>query len=250
MAFNSKYVPSYEGSLSSCILDFFGFEHSKEYSSYSQGVYVSDSNEISGQRKEYRSHITEREIFVRKTTPTGKALELENKFIKLIENDPKWQYRGPFGKTFDPCRTMNKPTSLAEYYKLHCFRSVNKNITRPSSRIFFIIAAIICGIWFLPYSYIFPVFEAKFGYDIGSVLYVFPVPGIAFLSAIIIKSIRQSRYEKKLLRAKASFPEFSKLNSVKKAEIRQKYLDDMDSFYGKEAGDFLREYAKLKGYDK
>ena len=51
MAFKRSYEPTYDGTTTSCILDFFGFKRETKYVSHSRGVYVRDDNEKSGQRK-------------------------------------------------------------------------------------------------------------------------------------------------------------------------------------------------------
>ena len=240
MPFDTKYKPN-GYTLYGGILPFFGFKKDTDTTFYTQGVYVPDSDTLSGKRKEYRTHSREEEIYIRETTPSGKELMLENRFLILAKYDQRFQSSSSGSKQFDPFQTPYKCTSLEEYYN-----SVYTYRPSPSFLPLLIIAVVLCAIWFLPYSYIFPFFEQRFGYEMGCAIYVFPVPVIVILITLIIQKIRMGVYN----RRKKAIPKLSSLSYTEKAAVREKYLADMDVRYGKDYGDILREYAILKGYDR
>ena len=228
MIFSSQYSDSSECKFRN-ILPFFGFERDKETNFRSRGVYVSDANALSGKSKVYRRESYEEDVLVRKVTPTGKAWDLEAKFIQLAS---------PFdGKRLPYISTSVKDFYCAEQrHKLGLFRPVFKTI-----------AKILIGIWLLSYSYTFPLFKQQFGYDVGCVLFVFAVPGLLFLIGWLIDMIRENLYDRHLNEMKDGY---SKLSGAQKEELRQQYFADMEKQYGKEAGAVLKEYAILKGYDR
>ena len=228
MAFDKKYPDPCKWSF---ILPFFGFERDKETNFRSRGVYVTDTNSLSGKSKMYRSEAYQEDIYVRHTVPTGKARELEDKFLRLMSSSP------PKGKYYSYVTT-----SLESFYK-----SLQREKVPRFRPVFTIIFAILIGVWLSTYLYTFPIFEQRFGYDIGSVLFVFPVPAVLILTGLLIDHIRRrahSRLEEKLLNG------FSKLSHAEKEAVRQQYFADMEKHYGKQAGAVLKEYAILKGYDR
>lgn len=239
MAFDRKYPDTSKWSF---ILPFFGFEREKETSFYSQGVYVSDANALSGKSKVYRSNAYDEYVYVRTNAPTGRARDLEDKFIRIVSSSDKTFLAGI-------------DTSLSDFYR-HMLSSSKKFSSPPAFRwIFTIIAAILIGIWFLPYYFTFPIFVQRFGYEMGSALFVFPVPGTLFLIGWLIDKMRKRPYDRAYDRAYKEYQNeilngYSKLSSVQKEEVRQQYFANMEKWYGKEAGAVLKEYAILKGYDR
>lgn len=225
MAFDRKYPDSSKWSF---ILPFFGFEREKETNYRSRGVYVSDANALSGKSKVYRSESYEEDVFVRKVNPTGRLCELEEKFI---------QYASPFDGKYLPFIC----TSLKDFY---CFECVKTRAFRP---VFKTVSKILIVLWLLSYSYTFPLFEQQFGRDVGSVLFVFAVPGALFLIGWLIDMFRENIHDRHLSEMRNGY---SKLNGTQKEELRQQYFADMEKKYGTAAGAVLREYAILKGYDR
>lgn len=226
MAFDKQYPDPCRWSF---ILPFFGFEREKETRFRSRGVYISDSDTLSGKRKVYGRESYDEDVFVRTKIPTGRERELEDEFIRIVSSSNEKLFAGI-------------ETSLEGFYR-------NKQSCKlPSFRpIFKIIAAILIGVWFLPYSYTFPLFKQRFGYDTASVLFVFPVPGTLFLAGWFIDKLRSRAYDR---REDEILKGYSKLSYAQKEEIRQQYFAEMEKWYGKKAGAVLKEYAILKGYDR
>lgn len=210
-----------------CILPFFGFSHGSDSDTYTQGVYISDSDTLSGQRKVYGTHSVDVEVFSRSAEPTGKALELENKFIALVKKNKGMD---------DPWKMPYVPTSMREYYDSH----VKGNAV--GSGCVLSIAAII--LWFVFYNSIFPLFEAQMDYDSACVAFVFGGPIVLGLlgplGGWIFDLIRKAR--------KTAPPEYWEMTPEQREAAKKKYFDHMTYLYGAEAGEVLKEYAILKGY--
>ncbi len=211
----------------SCILPFFGFDYGSDTDSYTQGVYISDPNERSGQRKVYGTHSLEVEVFSRKRTPEGKTLELEERFIHLASNSE------------DPWKMPYIHTSLQKFYE--------DVIVPPSITSFGCVTGIILSVlWFIFYKFTFPPMEKMFGYDMGCVMFVFVAPIVICLalSALggIVDLIKKA--------AKKSAKKYYELTDEEKKEVQQKYFANMNERYGEKAGAILKEYAILKGYDR
>lgn len=212
----------------SCILPFFGFKYGSDTDSYSQGVYIRDPNELSGQRKVYGTHSLEVEVFSRPCAPEGKALQLEEKFISLAKKHKNYT---------DPWKMPYVPTSLKDYY--------NTYVNVSATGIGCVIGLVLTVLWFVFYGSIFPLFKAKFGYDLGCVLFVFGGPvGLCLLGIVgglIVDLIKKLTHT-------APTP-YNEMNPTEKAEAKEKYYRHMVDLYGSEAGEVLKEYAALKGYD-
>ena len=212
----------------SCILPFFGFRYGSDTDSYTQGVYISDSNEISGQRKVYGTHSLEVEVFSRSSAPTGRAKELEDKFISLAKARG---YENPWNMPYIP-------TSLRDYY------NNNERSSYTAVGCFLSIVPII--LWFVLYRFTFPPVEARFGYNTGCVVFVFGIPiaicvGTSLLGGIV-DLIRKLVHK--------APPKYCDLTSEQRAAAREKYFAHMVDRYGSDAGAVLKEYAILKGYDR
>lgn len=226
MAFDKKYPDPCKWSF---ILPFFGFERDKETNYRSRGVYVTDTNSLSGKSKMYRREAYQEDIYVRHTVPTGRARELEDKFMRLTSSYDKNQF-------------AYITTSLKSFYV-----SAHSKKYKSPRLIFTIIAAILSGIWLLSYSYTFPFFKEQFGRDTGSVLFVFLVPGVLLLIGFLIDMLCGKMEDRRSKKIRQSY---DRLTTSQKEAVRQQYFADMEKNYGKEAGAVLKEYAILKGYDR
>ena len=208
----------------SCILPFFGFSYESDTSSYTQGVYVSDSDTLSGQRKVYRTHSLDVEVFSRNCTPEGRAKELEDRFIALAKKD-------------DPWKMPYIPTSLREFYYDHMCTSC--------ATVGCLVGIVLTVLWFILYRFTFPPIEAMFGYDTGCAVFVFGAPITLCVGTLIFGAIVD--FIRKLTHTAP--PEYWALTVAEKAVAREKYFTYMTDRYGSEAGAVLKEYAILKGYD-
>lgn len=244
MAFKSKYTGEKSGMIDFCILPFFGFKTDTGYDSRTRGVYIHDSSARGGQRKVYGTESYEVSILYRKSMPTGKELELEDKFIELVS--PKYQKRAFLDGYFNALQTSPIETSLQEFYKT----SIAIKHMRNPRLSFRWIPIVLTVIWFALYNITFPMFEQMFGYDVGAVLFVFPVPVLIWLIYAIVKNIFETAYDKKCRERRNAEPAFNSLTKAKKEEVRQQYFAKMKRYYGPAAGAVLEEYAILKGYDR
>ena len=231
MAFNQSYRNTLDRDgkgkkgAKSCILPFFGFSYGSDTTSYTQGVYISDPDTLSGQRKVYGTHSLDVEVFSRNHIPEGRAKELEDRFIALVKKD-------------DPWKMPYIPTSLCEYYNDHERSSY--------AAVGCIVGIVLTVLWFVLYSFTFPPIEAMFGYDTGCVVFVFGAPIALCVGTLILGAIAD------LIRklAHKAPPEYWELTAAEKASAKEKYFAHMADRYGSEAGAVLKEYAILKGYDQ
>lgn len=211
----------------SCILPFFGYEYGSDTDTYTQGVYISDSDTLSGQRKVYGTHSLEVEVFSRKAPPAGKELELENQFIRHASNSG------------DPWKMPYIQKSLREFY--------DDVVVPPPAASFGCVTGIVLAVlWFLFYKFTFPPIEKMFGYDMGCVMFVFVAPIVICLVSCALGGIVD--LIKKI--TKKSSKKYYDLTATEKNEVRQKYFALMSDRYGEKAGAALKEYAILKGYDR
>lgn len=234
MAFNNRYTNTLDRDGKgkhgerSCILPFFGFKYGSDTTSYTQGVYISDANELSGQRKVYGTHELEVEVYSRNNTPTGKALQLEEKFISLVGGSHK-----------DPWKMPYMHTSLKEFYD-------DKIVPPAVAVIGCALGVVLVVLWFILYSVTFPPVESMFGYDMGCVVFVFVAPIVICLICAALGGIVD--LIKKL--TGKTVPKFQGASASEKQKARQQYFDHMVSTYGEQAGAVLKEYAILKCYDR
>ena len=231
MAFNKAYRHTLDRDgkgkkgAKSCILPFFGFDYGSDTDSYSQGVYISDSTAPGGQRKVYGTHSLDVEVFSRNNPPTGKALELEEKFIRLVP------------KSSDPWSLPYIQKSASDYYD-----DVLK--PAPAASIGCVLGIILTILWFVFYKHTFKPIEAKFGYDTGCVIFVFVAPIVINVALLVIGAIIDG-----IKKACNKAPrEYFELTWEEREEVKQKYFDKMRQLYGEEVGEVLKEYAILKGY--
>lgn len=229
----------------SCILQIFGFKKEKRESSYLQSVYVSDDDTLSGKRKVTRSHSYEVHEWKRKNNPSGKELELENKFVEAIKKDDRFYSKDPLGrKVFDPLKTATVHTSLRDYYE-----NWERALSGPSinyTRWVHIGIIVLFIAWFALYSFIFPVFEQIFGHDAGAAVYVFVAPIIFLLMYWGVFSFVSWREDIAYQKHQNPLPAYDFLSEKEIDDLRQRYFAYLERVYGKEAGEILGQYIQLK----
>ena len=243
MAFKDKYTGKKSNMSYFCILPFFGFKTDTGFESRTRGVYVRDSEARSGQRKVYGSESYEVSILYRKSMPSGKELELEDKFIQAVSS--KYQKRAFLDGYFNALQTSPIETSLPKFYE----SSVGARIKLVPKFLRWIPIALTV-VWLALYNILFPIFKQKFGYDLGSVLFVFPVPLLIWLIYAVVKNVLEDANYRSYQKQKNTQPAYNSLTREQKENVRQQYFAQMKRLYGPEAGAILEEYAILKGYDR
>ena len=235
MGFDShyKFYSSEKHSVSekSTFLGFWGFHaskrsqtvHSKRPDKY---IVESSGNDIYTLRKQSggtTSSTLEWVEFTRYSLPTSKAQELENKFFNLVKD--KYSESSIYGgKVFSPERTPYFCTSVEEYYN-----ESNSIFTGLLGGVG-IISAVAYGIYTIIQSGLITGLLEGF---LACILIAGPATLIGMLVDFIILKSRPYR----------------KLSQTKKEKLRKKYLKSL-SVGIEEANEILREYAKLKGYDR
>lgn len=249
MGFDNSYMrtlkrsgDSFNGDKPS-ILHFFGFHYTTDTSSYSQTVWISDSYSRTGQSAVTGRHEDQLEGYKRYGTPTGKAGELEDRFVRLAKNRGIYNSKDVLGSEYlDPSKMPVLPLSLREYY--------DKHVSAPGDDEFVmgcLFGVLASALWLLVYFFVPPLSALIFGSPESTntaLLYGGP---IAFcLIGYIIGKARETKLRKQY---GIKVP-YEHLTQSDKEAQRQAYFDYMSKQYNNEMGAVLKEYAILKGYDQ
>ena len=225
--FNNKYSNTLsrdgrgERGPESCILPFFGFKYDTESDSYTQGVYVSDPDKLSGLSKVYGTHSIKVEFFYRDKKPTGEALRLEERFLALQKDKNPWNM-----KYIEP--------GISKFYT-----------PWNAPRVGFLISVVLTVLWFVLLNYTHPLCIHMFGEELDSFIFLFVAPIVITMASFIFSGIIFL-----ILKILGIAPpkRYCDLSEEQKEKVRKKYFERMVHIYGAEAGAILKEYAILKRY--
>ena len=241
MGFKSEYSrrlsrsgDTYKYGEGKCLLEFFGFKYEKWTSSYTQRVWSKDDRYIGGGYYLAGNENDHYEGYRRATRPSGRAAELENRFIELR------------GSSFDPLKSYYEKKSVKEYYEGLSFPGELGAALGCS------FGAILGVIWVVLYKYTYPFLHSITGTvlyehtNVTNLIWLVCGPLVIWLVCLLVggltQLLRRIKYGKKR--------KYSELTTEEKMQYRQEYLDKLESSYSGESGQILKEYAILKGYDK
>ena len=241
MGFNSDYRRQLDrtngttkyGSKKS-LLEFFGFTYQTWESPYTQSVWINDDSYIGGKRKVSNTEYDKYEGYERKHSPSGKEAELEDRFVKLQSS------------SFDPLASKYLPVSVKDYYDGLSFPGEFE-------------AGIGCGVgivltvlWIVLHHFTHPFLKNWLGtvmlngVNMLDAIWLFVVPIVICLITTLIGGVVQG-----IRRAKnGKRTKYQDLSNEMRKALRDEYLKSLSSAFPGEAGEILKEYAILKGYDR
>ena len=239
MGFKSEYSrrlsrsgDTYKYGEGKTILEFFGFKYEKWTSGYTQRVWSKDDRYVGGGYYLTGNENDHYEGYRRATSPSGRAAELENRFIELR------------GEYYDPLKAPYEKKSVKEYYDGLPFPGQDEWVSGCGFGI------LISVIWWILCAFTRGLINAWAEKNEISHIWlicILLVPFVVCMIGTILGKIKQIMNRKKY----GVKTPYCDLTREEKERYREEYLNKLESSYkGGEEGRILKEYAILKGYDK